>query len=301
VRIARYLRRPDVRRDPVRLIGRRALFEVERRVAPRRLVRDRIIAFDETLRMCVSPADAIERSIYLFGYHEFAAVSAFCGLVRAGMVVVDAGAHAGQFTLLAAKRAGPNGRVYAVEPHPGVFLRLQRNVRLNAFPNVRALALALSDETGTTTLHVPAWSGDNTGVASLRDPGVASATLEVKTDRLDAVLEGESHLDVVKADVEGAEARLFAGGSASIAHWKPAILFEANDVYERGALAGPSVGALREFGYMLYGIETKPSGVWRLTKIEASDDPRRFREQWQALNLVGLHPDRATDFAQSGR
>lgn len=292
MRAWQYLRRPDVRRNPVRLLGRRALVEAELRLAPRLLARSRVIRFDETLRIEVTPADAIERSIYLFGYHEFAAAQAFCRLVRPGAVVVDAGAHSGQFTLLAAKRARA-GRVYAIEPHPEIFARLERNVTLNRMTNVELLRVALSDETGTTTLHIPTWSGDNTGVASLRNPGVASAAVEVQTTRLDDLLERESRFDVLKADVEGAESRVFAGAGRSLQKWKPAILFEANDVYERGRLAGPAIGALRELGYDFYGVS--PDGS-RLLPIGSGDDPRRFREPWQALNLVALHPDRADAF-----
>ncbi|MCA1832316.1 MAG: FkbM family methyltransferase [Actinomycetota bacterium] len=262
---------------------------------PERTRRERIISFDESLKIVVTPADAIERSIYLFGYHEYAAATAFAKMVRPGMTVVDAGAHAGQFTLIAARRAAAAGRVFAIEPHPAAHARLVRNLRLNGFKNVTALTVALSDAPGPTVLHVPQWAGDNTGVASLQDRGTASDSIEVEGMRLDDVLRNESRFDVLKADVEGAEARLFAGAQASLKRWKPAIIFEANDVFERGALAGPAVGALRELGYDVYGIDNAGGGV-ALRRLAHADDPRRFREPWQALNLVALHPDRAPEF-----
>lgn len=288
-----YLRRPDVGRDPLRLLARRMLIEAERRVAPGRYARERFVTIDGDLVMSLRASDQIERAIYLFGLYEYASATAFSRLVRRGMTVVDAGAHSGQYTLLAAKRAGATGMVIAAEPHPGIRARLERNVRLNGLTNVRVVPVALGDRRGRTTLAIPGWAADNTGMASTRRTANAAAEIEVEADTLDAVLEGTGagRLDVMKVDVEGAEPQLFAGGRTWIERERPAILFEANELYFGEERTDPTVRALRDFGYELFGIESL-----RLRKLEAGIDPRTFREYWQSLNLVALHPDRAAEF-----
>jgi precorrin-6B methylase 2 len=73
---------------------------------------------------------------------------AFHTLVQPGDRVVDVGAHVGYFTLLAARLCGPNGRVFAFEPHPDNFRLLERNIRENGAENVTAVRKAVADRAG---------------------------------------------------------------------------------------------------------------------------------------------------------
>ena len=67
---------------------------------------------------------------------------------RPGDIVLDAGANIGAFTLLAAARVGSAGLVVAVEPEPGNFEALRRNVEANGLRNVALVRRALLDEAG---------------------------------------------------------------------------------------------------------------------------------------------------------
>ena len=69
-------------------------------------------------------------------------------------MVVDAGAHAGQFTRLLAGLAS-GGRVYAFEPGATARRILERVVRLKGFDNVEVVAAAQGDEHGDVTLTLP--------------------------------------------------------------------------------------------------------------------------------------------------
>src|SRR2546425_5251818 len=89
--------------------------------------------------------------------------------VAAGDVVVDVGAHIGRYALRAATKAS---QVIAVEPDPSNFSLLERNVRLNGFSNVVLVPHALSSVPGTRALWLAA-SG-NTGTSSV-DPDASSA------------------------------------------------------------------------------------------------------------------------------
>lgn len=290
-----YLRRPDVSEAPLRFLWRRVRYEAERRIAPGRLGRERLVRFDEGLRIWVRLVDVVDLSIYLYGAHEYVATRVFTALTPRGGIVADVGGHLGAFTLLAARRVGPEGRVFAFEPNPPSRQRLERNVAVNGLSNVRVLPEALSDRTGTATLLL---SGDasRSGNASLSvGDGVdgSAGTAEVQAARLDDVLEreGVTRLDLVKIDVEGLEDRVVAGGRGILEALRPAVLFEVNDLTDNDSgTSAPAIDALRGLGYAMYGMSLNDGGV-RLTELQPGEDPRPYREPWSALNLLGLHPD----------
>jgi FkbM family methyltransferase len=69
--------------------------------------------------------------------------------VKRGQVVYDIGANIGVYTILAARQAGPNGKVYAFEPHAANFTRLIDNViRNNLQEVVVPCSVALDAEAG---------------------------------------------------------------------------------------------------------------------------------------------------------
>lgn len=262
-------------------MARRIRYELARALLPAALERDRPVRFDHNLRIRVAPAEVVDRSIYLHGVHEPLTSAAFCALCPLGGVVLDIGAHIGQFTLLAAKRVGPTGRVLAFEPNPETRTRLDANVALNGLANVTVVAEGLAAQSGTRRLYFGG-EAHNIGAASL-DAKAGQQWVEVTCARLDDVVEreGVGRVDLVKLDVEGAEVEVLEGGGETMANHRPAVVFEANE----GAEA-----ALRILGYEVFGIATSSSGAPRLLEVGPDDDPARFREPWAALNLVAVHP-----------
>jgi len=66
-----------------------------------------------------------------------------------GSVLYDVGANIGVYTLYAARRVGPDGMVYAFEPHVANAVSLLRNVQANGFQDrVRVLTCALHSSSG---------------------------------------------------------------------------------------------------------------------------------------------------------
>jgi len=120
--------------------------------------------------------------------------------IKRSDVVLDAGAHVGFFTLPAALRAR---MVIAVEPAPDTFRILAKNVELNGLNNVILVNKALSDYEGRGYMSGKGLS------ATLSQTG--SVKVEVTT--IDALLNslGLDHVDVVKMDIEGSEARALKG------------------------------------------------------------------------------------------
>ncbi len=132
-----------------------------------------------------------------------------------GSVMVDVGANIGYFTLLAARRVGPTGRVVAIEAHPRLVQILRRNVAVNGHLET------------TTVHHMAAWSGPDRlrmhlrthfaansslgsfgGVADLAD---TEETVEVEAKELDSVLADLERIDLIKVDIEGSEVQAFRG------------------------------------------------------------------------------------------
>ncbi len=144
-----------------------------------------------------------------------------CGrLLRRGDVVMDVGAHAGYFTVLFARLVGPQGRVYAFEPHPRNFAVLTRNVRRRRLANVVLLNKAVADRDGVMSLHETAGSLGHSLVAV--KPGSRPTTVGVVS--LDGFAEesGVAHVALVKVDVEGAEPEVFQGMRALL-HRSPRL------------------------------------------------------------------------------
>ena len=74
-------------------------------------------------------------------------------LLRPGMCFVDVGANIGYFTLLAARRVGSTGRVFAIEPSPYAADRLSRTVAANVIPQVRIERCGLGCRQGEVVLY----------------------------------------------------------------------------------------------------------------------------------------------------
>ena len=129
-------------------------------------------------------------------------------LLKEGMTFVDVGAHVGLFTLPAVKWVGKTGKVIAFEPHPMNYSMLSENISSNGFAGlVVTNQTAVSDETGRVGLHLSTF---NTGDHQLFNKG-GRKTVEVKCTTLDDYFEAGTEIDVIKMDVQGAEAAAFRG------------------------------------------------------------------------------------------
>ena len=200
--------------------------------------------------------------------YEPGATGAVLNDLREGDVFVDIGANSGYFSVLAALRVGASGRVYAFEPNPAVRRQLERHVELNQIADrvmVSGLALAGEDK-DDVRLFVSCWP-ENDGIASLTPAAEtlargglrADASIPVKVRRFDTWAQSArpARIDVMKIDVEGAEAQVLAGMSAAFETLRPArIICET-------PLESAAVRMLRDRGYR---------------GVDARCDPRRHSE-----------------------
>lgn len=151
---------------------------------------------------------------------------------RAGLVV-DVGANTGFYSVLAAS-ASDRTRVVSFEPVPDIADMLDRNIGENGLRDrVSVLRCALSDTVGTAELFLPsAEHGLIETSASLERSfkDTHSGTIRVPVNTLDRALSGLSlgraPVALIKIDVEGHEAAVLAGASATIRRCRPVLFVE---------------------------------------------------------------------------
>lgn len=127
------------------------------------------------------------------------------------MVCVDAGAHLGYYTLIAARRAK---WVHAFEPHAGFREILLRNIWENGHRNVDVLETALFSRCTTGSV-------DGGGEVLRLGSG------PVRTTTLDDYL-GGAPVHLVKIDVEGAEFDVLLGAELTLQEHGPALAVEVH-------------------------------------------------------------------------
>jgi len=228
--------------------------------------------------------------LYVCGSYEPNEFAFLDRVLKPGMVFVDVGANDGYFTLFAAQRVGPLGKVLAIEPSTRERLNLERNIERNRLRNVTVLPVALGADCGTAELHLAQSShaGHNTLGRFANDGVKAEGTERVNLRTLDS-LAGDGPLDridVMKIDVEGAEASVIAGARDVLAATRPLIVIEISDKALRGqgSDAGRLIGILRELNYEI-GVFSPNTG-----RIELHADGRDL-----SLNIVAMQPDRVPE------
>lgn len=145
----------------------------------------------------------------------------FARYLREGDCVVDVGANIGSVTLTAASRIGPQGSVYAFEPHPRIFGYLKENIAMNGFRNVHAFNLAV----GRCEENVPISDSrtDDQNAIIQHGPGIP-----VPMRPLDAMRIGEPVIHLLKIDTEGYEKFVLLGAS-KLLQKTLAVYFESWD------------------------------------------------------------------------
>jgi FkbM family methyltransferase len=178
-------------------------------------------------------------------------------LLSSGDVFVDVGANVGVYTLHAARRVGPSGKVFFFEPTAETYERTCENVKLNGFTNIKGFQKAVADAEGTVDFMVCESNNSNyigTGLLSEE----ARESVEVRTvpvDTVDALATRESldKVDLIKIDAEGAETLVMKGAVNTLRKSRPSILFES------GFVGSPLAerAFLKEEGYKLYRLDGK--------------------------------------------
>lgn len=210
--------------------GRRLLSMPERAVLKAmRLARERLnvhVDLDDAGRrvryVCETAMDAL-RPVSLW-IKEEGTMHWIDSQLRADDVFLDIGANIGIYTIAAAVRLGPQGKVYAFEPHKVNALSLLRNIDANRLAQrVDVFSVALSDREALLDFNYVSLSSASTAsqLGHRNVPGEAREFVPVASEKVFATT--VDHLvsggtirppNLVKIDVDGNEIAILRGMSA---------------------------------------------------------------------------------------
>jgi FkbM family methyltransferase len=224
----------------------------------------------------IDPSEAIGHNIATIGLYETVVTETLWRLAARGELAVDAGANIGYTASILGARVGGRGRVLCFEPHPVVFRSLTNNVaawRNNAHcAKFELHEQALGAAGGKATLVLTSdWFATNNGTARVgkgrKEDGQEELPIEMVP--LDAVVDKQEEIGVLKIDVEGAELDVLRGMSRLLStHSVRDILFE-----ETGAFPAPTHRYLKERGYSIFGLEERFLGLRLLPDAAPQFDP----------------------------
>jgi FkbM family methyltransferase len=161
--------------------------------------------------------------IYSTGKWEPYETELFLRTIDSNMIVVDIGANIGYYTLLAALN---KATVISFEPVPATYRILARNIALNNLENVTAHEKAVSNTNGNVSLCL-ASDPASCGISG------HGKSIEVDSVTLDSVVD---RVDVIKMDIEGAEALALEGMRNTLRTNRHLVLFtEVCDSALKGA------------------------------------------------------------------
>jgi tRNA G37 N-methylase Trm5 len=99
------------------------------------------------LKYSIDFSDQIQKSVYL-GTYERHEISFLKKYVKPGWICLDIGANIGFYTLNLGKLVGAEGKVYAIEPSPSNYKKLEENITINNLDNCITSNIALSSKSG---------------------------------------------------------------------------------------------------------------------------------------------------------
>jgi FkbM family methyltransferase len=208
-------------------------------------------------------ADSIAREVCFTGRYEPQETEIVRHLIRPRMSVIDVGANWGYFTLVAAHLVGAGGHVLALEPHPDLHHWLSVNVRRNGLSQVTCIRAAAADRAGHAGFVAATPEDGNSGLSRFAS-GQEAADFESPTETLDALVErhGLETIDLVKIDVEGAEARVLRGMVDGLGRGRYRyVLLECHPraLEAVGCSVDECVAALGAAGYRGWQIDHSPA------------------------------------------
>jgi FkbM family methyltransferase len=209
------------------------------------------------VKMVLNSESVLSKAIYA-GRFEWQELQLLKKILQPGDTFVDIGSNIGLYSMIAAKRVGKNGSVYAVEPVSKTFKRLERNILLNKYLNVKAYQLAISSSNGTLPMSVSQDGYDAWNSLTKPARGEKYLTEEVKTIRFDDFVQQNSlsgRIKMVKVDVEGWEDELFKGAFKTLSTADAPILqveFNEPALNAAGSSSRKLADRIIGFGYQLY-------------------------------------------------
>ena len=184
------------------------------------------------LKMSVDDYDfeEVPMSLISFGKYEVEETNMvktiLSKLNKNNFVFLDIGANLGWYSLNVLKNFS-NAIIYAFEPSPETYKRLQNNFKLNCFDTNSIFNIGLFNEEGQMDFF---YDIAGSGASSLKDIRGRDTVkkIQVNVEKLDDWCQKNKiqDIDFIKCDVEGAEYFVFQGGKNYIEKCQPIVFSE---------------------------------------------------------------------------
>ena len=266
----------------MRQLIRRFLFSLEFRRMQK--LRETTLARANGFAIFVDPNDqGVGSSILRSQGYESHLTEALKRELKPDSVFLDIGCNIGWFVLLAATLS-PSGKVIGIEPNEENLQLLYRSIATNGFQHVIVHPYAATDKAALLQLGLGAEYGFVHGVGDTDDSFVQGATV-------DALVEHEPRIDIVKMDIEGHEPVAIRGMQKTIARHHPLLFTEFHPRLIRDHAGCDPVEYLQTllgFGYSLSVLTFEGEEIPRNGAQEIMDFWRSLNEQNRAGGAMHL-------------
>jgi FkbM family methyltransferase len=219
----------------------------------------------------------IGEQIKISGEYEPHMLPLFVDRVPVDGVVLDIGANIGTYALSAARKVGPGGHVFAIEPVSRNVQSLCAGIVANGLTNVSVLPIAASARAGVVPI-LRNTNSSNGIVDTHSKPTTADGY--VPAQRLDFLLADLKRLDVVKIDIEGHEPIVWPSLEVLLRRHRPVVFAEFNPAAIRNHSRVDAKNFLNELFAIAPSID-----VLRLDKRRVSCvSPDQIMEEWRDVN-----------------
>jgi FkbM family methyltransferase len=214
---------------------------------------------DNDLKLYLYQDSILSKYIY-FSFEE-AEIKFVKKFLKEGDTFFDIGANIGLFSLHLSNVVGNNGKIFAFEPTPETFRRLNENIEINGFKNILTENIGLSDQNGKMDFNISnsgfdAWNS----FAKLDDIGKAD-TIQVSVYTLDDYIDNNNinKIDLIKLDVEGWELFVLKGGVKLLSTDNSPVLlveFTETNAFAAGYYCGELYDFVKNYGYEWFSYDS---------------------------------------------
>jgi len=175
-------------------------------------------------------------------------------------VIFDVGAYIGRYTFCFSDIVGRNGKVFAYEPHPQIFSRLEKRCKRYSNISCRNFAVSKVSNQSVEMKIYPDATHECATVEPIlmgieRMPG-KTENIFVQTrkldDHLNSIVPGSCGL--IKIDVEGHEHAVIDGAANLILRDSPIVIYEYGFV--KGSFEPRTIVKMEQLGYVSYDCKT---------------------------------------------
>lgn len=213
----------------------------------------------------------------------------FRRFVKPGMVVLDIGANVGLYTAEASHLVGNKGHVIAFEPDKFNFDMLKGCIKNGNYRNVILENMALSNKKGLQKLFIDSVNPGNHSFGK-KNLYKGHHSILVPTISLDEYLSSKriKRVDIIKIDVQGAEALVFSGALDLLRHQYVTIMMEYWPVGIKNVGQNPEqlLRLLSDCGYKFKVIEKNNKTVYPISLSNLVEYSRKWKDSTDYTNLI---------------